>query len=44
LKGKIPVFNKVPRHEDVLEEWRYGSTPYLGTRWSWVVNFTPWSP
>jgi hypothetical protein len=28
VKGKVvPVLNEAPRHEDVLGEWRYSSTP-----------------
>jgi hypothetical protein len=35
-------FNWAPRHEGVLGLWRYSSTHYdLGTRWRWVVSFTP---
>lgn len=27
-KGKaIPVFNKIPCHEDKMGEWKYGATP-----------------
>jgi len=26
LKGRVPVLNKAPRHEDVYGEWRYSST------------------
>jgi hypothetical protein len=39
-KGKVvPVLKKAPRHEDVLEEWRYSSTHSLtsgldGGEWS----------
>jgi len=53
LKGKgkvIPVlfFNRAPRHEGVLGEWRYSSTHYLtsavdGGEWSAPLpgRFTP---
>jgi hypothetical protein len=36
-------FNWAPHHESVLGEWRYSSTHSfdLGTRWRWVVSFTP---
>jgi hypothetical protein len=29
IKDKVPAFNYAPRHEDVLEEWRYSSTHSL---------------
>jgi hypothetical protein len=39
----VPVlFNLAPHHEGLLGEWKY--TPrilHLGTRWRWVVSFTP---
>jgi hypothetical protein len=42
-KGKVvPVLNYAPRHEDVLRSG--GIDPRildLGTRWRWVVSFTP---
>jgi hypothetical protein len=42
-KGKVvPVFNQAPRHEGVLGSG--GIAPCildLGTRWRWVVSFTP---
>jgi hypothetical protein len=35
-------FNWPLRHEGVLGEWRYSPRIfYLGTRWRWVVSFTP---
>jgi hypothetical protein len=44
LKVKLCLcfFNWAPRHGGVLGEWRYSSTHLdLGTRWRWVVSFTP---
>jgi hypothetical protein len=42
VKVKLSLcFNWAPCHWGVLGEWRYSSTQYLGTRWRWVVSFTP---
>jgi hypothetical protein len=38
------LFDWAPRHEGELGEWRYSFThslTSLGTRWRWVVSFTP---
>jgi hypothetical protein len=38
----VPVLNQAPRHEGVLES--EGIAPRildLGSRWRWVVSFTP---
>jgi len=34
--------SKTATEHQGMEEWRYSSThSYLGTRWRWVVSFTP---
>jgi len=36
-------FNWAPHHEGILGEWGCNSMQFdLGTRWRWVVSFTPW--
>jgi hypothetical protein len=43
IKVKLSLcFNWAPRHEDVLEEWKYSATHSdFDTRWVSVVSFTP---
>jgi len=40
----VPVFNKIPRHEDVLgsEDIISPHILILGTRRRWFISFTPW--
>jgi hypothetical protein len=41
VKVKLSLcFNWAPRHEGLLGEWRYSYT-HFGSRWRWVVSFTP---
>jgi hypothetical protein len=43
-RGKVPVLNIVPRHEDVCVSKVIAPRILnlkFGTRWRWVVSFTP---
>jgi hypothetical protein len=45
LKGNSDPVTIKKIHENIWGEWRYSSTFLdLGTRWRWVVGFTPLPP